>query len=496
MGRAAIGWFPGGLRSGETPLHHSLTMASKTPPPAHSGTFDDYVRCLRAEVDAAAKVRWEDPVAFLWRSRRVGEALLHALRIRHVPGSSHEPSATIDSLLKHEQLRARLGRENLIDLQGLQNLGNTGSHIQGEAINYEHTAGVAAAHLANVVMWFFRTQHPEATVPGEVGRALDVMREPARWQSSPDNLVRRAEERIARLTHELQRERESARRRDAPGEGAATPPPRLSSGRVVMAALSVALPALGVGIALGRSCDRDERSSPVEAMTRIARDFPTVAVTDAAAARDVVAPPVVDASVAPREGVATRCPDETLEVPATRLAILPPPNRPPPWSARAPNRAVPVETERVCLDARVATVAQLRTWRPDLSAMFDGCVSAAPSDDAPMPCLTHDEAEAWCRSRGGRLPALVAWEALARQPDGAGVVVPEGFEWTTDRFPPAIFDLRPANIVGAFVTRSTLAPTARRSPAHPHYSWNQQRATHRVFNLFVRCAFDPVVSRD
>lgn len=469
-------------------------MASKTPPPAPSGTFDDYVRCLRAEVDAAAKVRWEDPVAFLWRARRVGEALLHALRVRHVPGSGHEPSATIDSLLKHEQLRARLGRENLIDLQGLQNLGNTGSHVQGEVINYEHTAGVAAAHLANVVMWFFRTQHPEATVPGEVGRALDVTREPARWQSSPDNLVRRAEERIARLTADLHRESESARRRDAPGAGSTAPPPRLSTGRAVMAALSIALPALALGIALGRGCRGEEPPSSAEVLTRIARDFPTETVRDAATAREVVTASALDASVAPPLAEA-RCSDGTLEVAAMEFDLLPPPNRPPPWIARAPGRPVPVQTRRVCLDARVATVARLRESRPDLSAVFGGCVRAAPTGDAFMPCLTHREAEEWCRSRGGRLPRLVEWEALARQPGRAGVVVPEGFEWTADAFPPEVFNLRPTNIDGAFVTRSTLSPTVHRSPTHPHYSWNQQRATHRVFNHYVRCAFEPVAPR-
>jgi hypothetical protein len=497
MGRAAIGWFPGGLGSGETPPHHSLTMASKTPPPAHSGTFDDYVRCLRAEVDAAAKVRWEDPVAFLWRARRVGEALLHALRIRHVPGSSHEPSATIDSLLKHEQLRARLGRENLIDLQGLQNLGNTGSHIQGEAINYEHTAGVAAAHLANVVMWFFRTQHPEATVPGEVGRALEVMREPARWQSSPDNLVRRAEERIARLTSDLQRESESARRRDAPGVGAATSPPRLSSGRAVMAALSIALPALGIGVALGRSSDRDERASPVEAMTRIARDFPTVAVTDAAAARDVVAPPVVDASVVPREGVA-RCPDDTIEIAGRRFDLLPPPAEPrsPAWISLEPYRAETVETSRACFDARVATVEQVLAWRGDLEAAFRRCARPAPSGAAPMPCLTHDEAEAWCRSRNGRLPRIEEWEALARQGDPPDGTHAGRYEWTANPFPPRVFHLRSPNRPGEFVMRERLISPGLASTAHPRYSWHRQAASNRVHSLFVRCAFEPVAPRD
>lgn len=470
-------------------------MASKTPPPASSGSFDDYVRCLRAEVDAAAKVRWEDPVAFLWRARRVGEALLHALRVRHVQGSGHEPTATIDSLLKHEQLRARLGRENLIDLQGLQNLGNTGSHIQGEAINYEHTAGVAAAHLANVVMWFFRTQHPEATVPGEVGRALDVMREPARWQSSPDNLVRRAEERITRLTHELQRESESARRREASGAGAPTTPPRLSPARAVMAALSIALPALGIGLALGRGGRGDEPPSPVEAMTRIARDFPTVTVRDASTVRDVVTTSVLDASVASHP-VVMSCPPDTIDIAAAQFALLPPPNRQPPWAAREPNHAFRVETARVCIDARVATVAQLRAWRPTLSTVFGGCVSARPLDAEPMPCLTHDEAQGWCRSRDGRLPRLEEWEAAARQRGPRPSTAAGVLEWTDNAFPPAVFNLLPSDTDGAYVTRKNLPQPVPSGSALPHYSWNQQHASrHRVHNLFVRCAFDPAAPR-
>lgn len=469
-------------------------MANKTPPPASSGSFDDYVRCLRAEVDAAAKVRWEDPVAFLWRARRVGEALLHALRVRHVPGSGHEPSATIDSLLKHEQLRARLGRENLIDLQGLQNLGNTGSHIQGEAINYEHTAGVAAAHLANVVMWFFRTQHPEATVPGEVGRALEVTREPARWQSSPDNLVRRAEEQIARLTNELQRESESARRRDAPGAGATTPSPRLSPCRAVMAALSIALPALALGIALGRGGRGEEPSSSTEVLTRIARDLPTVTARDAATERDVVTTTALDASVVPPAVVAT-CPHDTIEIAAMRFGLRPPPHtgRPEVWRARAPNRAEPVESERVCLDARVATVAQVRAWRRDLASAFRGCVLSEPSGRSPMPCLTHDEAEAWCRARGGRLPRIEEWEAHARQA-GRPLAPPDGeLEWTDEAFPPRVFNLWASGGNRVYVTRRGLLPSG--AEGSPRYSWNQSEGNRRVNFLFVRCAFSPSAPR-
>ena len=470
-------------------------MAIKTPAPASSGSFDDYVRSLSAEVHAAAKIRWEDPVAFLWRARRVGEALLHALRVRHVPGSGHEPSASIDSLLKHEQLRAKLGRENLIDLQGLQNLGNTGSHIQGEAINYEHTAGVAAAHLANVVTWFFRAQHPRGAVSGDLTRALELMRDQARWQSSPDNLAHRTEERIAKLTTELQRAGDAVRRRDDRGlEG--SPPRRHSPARAALAALSIALPALGIGIALGRGCGGDRPPSRIEPAPPFAMDSPLVGVPDAGSVCDGSATSTADAAPAPRDAGLPMCPSDAVEVLPTRLELLPPPRRSPPWRARDPNlRAVRV-TGRVCIDRRASTVAQLLAWRPTVSEVFNGCVGSPRPDAAPMPCLTHEEADAWCRSRGGRLPSLMEWEALARQAAATRITVIEGFQWTADPFPPGVFNLVPSNVRGAFVTRGALLRGANASPAHPHYSWNQHRATDRVHSHFVRCAFDLVDRRD
>jgi hypothetical protein len=470
-------------------------MAIKTPPPSSSGTFDDYVRCLRVEVDAAAKVRWEDPVTFLWRSRRLGEALLHALRVRNVPGSGHEPSASIDGLLKHEQLRAKLGRENLIDLQGLQSLGNTGSHIQGEVINYEHAAGLAAAHLANVVAWFFRTQHPEATVPNDVDRALEILRERARWQSSPDNLARRAEERIDQLTGELRAVSEAARRGGGASDQRATIPPRLSIGRAVLAALGVALPAFGGGLAAGRSCAVVWTPTPTRVVAPVTVVVPNTRVSDAGlVATDLAAPTVVTPAEAPAQAP---CRAGTVEVFAWPLRLLPPPHRPSPWLARQPDAPAVMTTERVCLDSRATTVGEVLHWNASLSDAFSGCVDRRPADTTPMPCLRHPEAEAWCRSRGGRLPRVVEWEALARQPgshtdtDLRAQPAAGWLEWTADPFPPAVFNLRPAGVVGEFVTRGTLLPFAGNASAYPRFSWNRQDGTHRVHSLFVRCAFDP-----
>ena len=477
-------------------------MAIKTPAPASSASFDDYVRCLRAEVDAAAKVRWDDPVAFLWRARRVGEALLHALRVRHVPGSAHEPSASIDGMLKHEQLRAKLGRENLIDLQGLQSLGNTGSHVQGEAINYEHTAGLAAAHLANVVAWFYRAQHPEAAVPDDVGRALDVMRERARWLSSPDNLARRAEERIDHLTGELRRAGEVTGRRDGAGDGVPAVPPRLSPWRVVMAALGVALPALGGGFALGRGCGGDGTATPAQVVTPVTAVSPVVIAPDAGVVRGEHATLAADVPTAPSDAGPATCPDGTVEILAWPLRLLPPPGRPAPWTPRQPNVPVAVTTQRVCLDTQVGLVGQLLAWSPLLSGAFEGCAERPP-ETAPMPCLRHEEAEGWCRSRGGRLPQLMEWEALARQPvqgspgspDLRGQPAVGWFEWMADPFPPAVFNLRPSGTAGAFVTRGGLLPSAGTASAHPRYSWNRRGGNDRVHSLFVRCAFDPSAPR-
>lgn len=470
-------------------------MATRTPPPSSSGNFDDYVRCLRAEVDAAAKVRWEDPVAFLWRARRVGEALLHALRVRNVPGSGHDPSASIDGLLKHEQLRAKLGRENFIDLQGLQSLGNTGSHVQGEVINYDHTAGVAAAHLANVVAWFFRTQHSEAAVPDDVGRALEILREPARWQSSPDNLVRRAEERISRLTGELGAASEAARRSGAASGQGPTIPPRLSIGRAALAALGVALPAFGGGLAAGRGCD--VRASP-EPMTEAPRPPMAPVVTDSGVVRSVRRTP--DEMAAPtHDATPTPCPPGTVDVAAASFELLPPPDRRGVWRTRPGTTPRQVGTRRVCLDTHAAPMGRVLAWDHAPTLPFRDCAERPSDDDAAMPCLNHAQAMEWCASRGGRLPRIVEWEALARQigrRSGVYVDPPVDrqstlLEWTADPFPPEVFDLATPSLPGNFVTRGVLPTNVVASPRQPHHSWNHQVDSRRVHSLFVRCAFDP-----
>jgi hypothetical protein len=479
-------------------------MAIKTPPPSSSGNFDDYVRCLRAEVDAAAKVRWEDPVAFLWRSRRVGEALLHALRVRNVPGSGHDPSASIDGLLKHEQLRAKLGRENLIDLQGLQSLGNTGSHIQGEAINYEHTAGVAAAHLANVVSWFFRTQHAEATVPDDVSRALAILREPARWQSSPDNLARRTEERISHLMGELRAASEAARRGGGGGatDPRATTPPRLSIGRTVLAALGVALPALGGGVALGRGCVVVGAPTPTQVVAPVTVVSPLTGVPDAGAVRDDRATPATDVYAEPSDAGPANCPYGTVEIAARSFDLLPPLNRRgAEWRVRPGNTPRRVDAHRVCLETHVASVREVLAWRGELSSRFTECVARPPdaTDSTSMPCLSHGQAAAWCASRGRRLPRLEEWEALGRQSanSGARYVDPpvatgsDLLEWMENPFPPPFLGLASPRRSDWFMTRGVRLAQPGPESARPRYSWNHQLDSNRVHSLFVRCVFDP-----
>ena len=194
----------------------------------------------------------------------------------------------------------------------------------------------------------------------------------------------------------------------------------------------------------------------------------------------------------------TTCPDGTVEIAERRFDLLPPPAGPrsPAWISLEPNRAETVETSRACFDAQVATVEQVLAWRGDLEAAFHGCTHPAPTGAAPMPCLTHDEAEAWCRSRNGRLPSIEEWEALARQgdpPDGAHA---GRFEWTANPFPPRVFHLRSTNIPGEFVMRERLLSPGQASTAAPRYSWHRQVASHRVHSLFVRCAFEPVAPRD
>jgi hypothetical protein len=116
-----------------------------------------------------------------------------------------------------------------------------------------------------------------------------------------------------------------------------------------------------------------------------------------------------------------------------------------------------------------------------------------------MPCLRHDEAEIWCRERGRRLPQLIEWEALARQPPSGSVTdgdvrgQPAGawLEWTADSFPPTVFNLRLSGVVGWYVTRGPRLPQSRSDAEHPRYSWNRQEGANRVHSLSVRCVFDP-----
>jgi hypothetical protein len=443
------------------------------------------------ETEAAAQVRWEDPVAFLWRARRVTEALLHALRVKSAPDSPHEPNASIDGLLSDKRVKTLLGVQVAKDVRGLQDLGNLGAHIQGETIDSVRSSEIAAAQLVGAVTWFF-DKHPLRGVGRDVWEPLLAgMRDRGRHRPGPQERAQRATDRVLELDTQLAEARRTVEASSALVRHAGAPPP-LPTRRWLLVGLALTIPSLAVG-ALAGSVMGGGIIRPAPSVRRA-----TVMVADAAVAvidrGDVRASVVAEVPHAPPAPPAPpACPSGTVELPETTVTLLPPRDRPQ-WPRPVhPGQPQRQRVARVCLEERPASVQDVISEMPDLRERFHGCC-LPPRPSAAMPCLTYDDATRWCTRRAGwRLPRLTEWEALAARPRGEAsreVTVRESLEWVEDHFPPEIFGLMPTSQGGSFVTRGPLL-AGQVGRQRPRYSWNQHQRSPGTHLLFVRCAFDP-----
>ena len=178
--------------------------------------------------------------------------------------------------------------------------------------------------------------------------------------------------------------------------------------------------------------------------------------------------------------VPPQCPEGTLQIETTKLRLAPPER--PSWPEPRTRRLNPVPVDAFCID-RSPTMG---TTDPKPA----NCLGNPQAFTGPVPttCVRRSDARAACERRGGVLPTIAHWEAVARSSaiDEVGRDLPR--EWVEDAFPPAIFAMGHADDPdNDAVFRDKLLRAE--DGAHLRWSWNRQPSDRRWTNLGFRCVF-------
>lgn len=396
-------------------------------------TFGEIVKQLDEELSRCAASRWGDPVAFTWRARRCGEAMLLALLTRDT--DTRPTHRDLDAMLKDKRLEAPQGplsRDARNRLEILQRYGNTAAHWQLDAIDHASNAADTAHALVWLVRWFYRD-----VVKGErpsVAEALRAMEH--RPTPAPP----------------------------APAAPAPAPPRPLP-----VALASGFVGAVLGGLLLWRLTPVPQASTERPDAALVA---PPVALPQPTRVRveAPVAPPVAP-EPSPPETPRTQPPPPT---PATRTGC--------------PEGYVYVSPLQVTIAPPIFSGRDRADWPPllsrDTSAQREEgfCIQAemeASSDGTrSRPArLSHAEATAACARQGGTLPTVWQWESIARQPERLSTRIRPwqgsatgNLEWVADGFPAAFFH-RGAPRPGDWHTRGPIPPQPYRAP-YPLQSWN------------------------
>jgi formylglycine-generating enzyme required for sulfatase activity len=228
-----------------------------------------------------------------------------------------------------------------------------------------------------------------------------------------------------------------------------------------------------LGVVLwGRGGTTDRLDGLLEGLPETGAEGGSQAVVQAAA----VAP------VSRAAGGARACGEGTVEVAAIGVSIAPPADRPS-WPRPRSRRPRTVEVERFCIDVDPVGRADDPGSRPCRGNPLD-------FDGDPATCVSREEAELGCARRGGRLPTVAQWEALAQQ--GLDEELSRGVprEWVADVFPPAVFSMDGASDPKADAMFRDRSLDEVESP-ELRWSWNRQPSVRRWTNLGYRCVFSP-----
>lgn len=518
--------------------------------PSQEDELADYLEQLEHALGLVAAYARFEPELTLWCARRVAELCLRCIHVHTGAGSPKKRHPSFPELRAHpipgRSLEDVLGLANLAQLDMVQRLGNIGVHARrGGRKEARDGVRTATTAVVAVVDALFSPQAlgPEPLSDGirtqlgvvrQGGRAepLDaqleaLQQEGKRWKEKAQELVGHVEalssfsapppdpalERVLEDTRTALRaaEAEAVRARaqgvadreallqaqeqlvalrqahadqlEEVGAQLATVPVAVAveddsvvaglrrkarrrlAGNVLMVAV------LGV-VLFGRGGAGDRLSGVLEGLPETAVEGRAQPVVQAAAVAPV-----------PRVGGGARaCGEGTVEVPAIGVTISPPADRPS-WPRPRSRRPQTVEVERFCIDADPVGRAADPGSRPCRGNPLD-------FDGDPATCVSRDEAELGCARRGGRLPTVAQWEALAQQ--GLDEELSRGVprEWVADVFPPAVFSMDGARDPKADALFRDRSLDEAESP-QLRWSWNRQPSGRRWTNLGYRCVFSP-----
>lgn len=513
--------------------------------PGREEELTDYLEQLEHALGLVATYARHEPELALWCCRRSGELVLRIVHVHLGAGPVRKRHPSFDDLCRHalpdgQRLEEVLWPVNVNNLRTLQNQGNIGVHARRRGRD-EAWAGVASAcaaltplmerlfsvdvlgpewrtaaidrHLATIATGgadeephHRQVQALEQKLAALQDSHAELQQQHARVCGARDQVqaqvieatarARAAEAENVELKAVVERERATAelvrraRRPPVEPQSPAPPPPpkrrswlgravRLAVAGAAVGAGSVAA-ALALAVWVWQSVDADPSSSePVATTPETLAERPE---PKRAAAVQPVAAAVVPAKPAP-----IVCPDGTHRVEASRFKLSPPADRRD-WPGPVPTRSRWVEVEAFCIQARPVlrhepeahSSPPRRAPCEGNEQVFDGLEPAA--------CISQQEAQRWCRARGGDLPSVAQWEAVARASVEGKLVMLLDREWVVDAFPAEVFGmghLQDADHDAMFRKRRIKASTS----TDPRWSWNRHSSQRRWTHFGFRCVF-------
>ena len=486
------------------------------------------------EQAALARASRETADVFLWAAHRSLEAMLRALLTAYPPRRFSE--LTVKELLDDAASRTLIPHDWVPEFQRLWRLSRVAVRVRDHQVpDYVAAVVECAQALAATAEWLYERSEVKRPIPADVAEAIETLRSGKvvvsrelaarrRQQSLEQALDAAIAERrrfidalaglAAGVTTELERERESVdeaavkleslkQASEQQGEGFPSfsvqspgAPPSAEglfqrwqwvlgiAGGVVLGVI-VVMAVIGQGGPSAAGSGGGPLASEADSGEAVVEGA-DVGV-DGAVDADVEEAEVVEAEAEPEAS----CPDGMVEFEAAQVRVLQPfPRRS--WPS-GPKQLPPVEVERFCLDRD-----------PVLVSEYEACVRAGECPrrrdcldhprNFPVNCITWEDADAYCRWRGGRLPSVVQWERTLLSGGNARAEPIRGtWEWTTDPFPAPVLQRGPVktlpdgSIWGYMALQKQFVPA---NGGRRMCSWHKVPADASRGNLSFRCAIE------